>query len=124
MTDEISIGTRLWRFDENRRIYQDRASGPTYEGHFEPFVVVGETKGTWKCARNEQAHPRSWSSVNKKTLREPATYGWRGRQWFTDAGRDAAIWANGRRHEIVSLVQACDVATLKKIAAVLEENTP
>lgn len=113
--DPIGIGTRLWRFDENRRVYRDRNSPPVYEEHFVPDVITGETKGTWLFGRR---------SVNKRTLREPSSGGFSGAQWFTDAGKEDAIWAKDRRRDIVRLVERADVTTLKKIAALFEEPTP
>ena len=115
MTDDpITIGTRLWQFDENRRRYAPGSMGPPiYEEHFTPGVITGEARGTWivdgRCR------------VNKRTLREPMRGGFDGARWFTDAGRDANIWAHSRRHQIAEAVRRCDVPTLKKIAAILEE---
>jgi len=111
MTEEIGIGTRLWRFDENRRVYRDRHSPPVYEEHFVPDVITGETKGTWLIGR---------LTVNKRTLREPSRGGFSGCQWFTDAGKVAKIWAKHHRREIVDKVDRCDVPTLRKIAELLD----
>jgi len=121
--DPITIGTRLWSFDENRRRYAPDGTGVIYEEHFAAATVLGETKGTWIVGQ-EGSSPFTHSTVNKKTLREPAKGGFSGRQWFTDTGKDSDIWAHSKRRQIVEAVRGCDVPTLKKIAAILEETAP
>ena len=123
---EIAIGTRLWRFDENRRVYSERGIRGMiiYAEHFVAGYVVGETPGKWLCASSRDAdiasHPNSTIHVNKKTLREPARGGFSGAQWFTDEGRDANIWAKHHRPRIVSALERCrDADVLKKVAILL-----
>ncbi len=118
---EIGIGTRLWKFDENRRVYRKRHGSPVFSEHFTPGVVTGETKGTWSVGHNSGAGRTV--RVNKRTLREPANGDYSGHQWFTDAGRDDAVWAHERRREIVRLVDTCDVPTLRQIATLLNVET-
>ncbi len=128
MTDDpITIGTRLWRREEWMPRVTDPASGKMvaapYEAFFRSATVIGETKGTWQVGHEGAAPMHHAARVNKRTLREPMSGGYSGHQWFTDAGKDADIWAHSRRHKIVEAVQRCDVPTLKKIAAILDEET-
>lgn len=64
-TSEIAVGSTVYVFDVNRRVY-DRSSGatsaPIYREHFKPETVTGETSRSWVVGR-------TWSAkkIDKKT---------------------------------------------------------
>ena len=38
---------KAWLRDENRRVYAKGQSGPTEEGHWSEYEIVGETRTSW-----------------------------------------------------------------------------
>lgn len=116
---EIAIGTRLWLFSENRRVYaknakDEYAGGPIYSEHFQECFVTGETKGCWIVGNHK---------VNKRTFRTAAgAYG--GSQFYTDAGKADNVWANDHRYKIGQRIISCPVAQLRQIAAIIGYEAP
>lgn len=65
------IGQTVWRFDINRRVYKDpvtgeESRGPIWRYHWEPDVIVGETRVSWVTKYGwklpkKGAHPRQWA---------------------------------------------------------------
>ena len=47
MSDLLGIGSTIWRFDENHRIYKDKHSGPDYRCFWRECVITGETSRSW-----------------------------------------------------------------------------
>ena len=118
MTDEVKIGDILYRFDENRRVYDKPGLGGKiiYAEHFTPFEVVGETRGTWLV----RSLKGSWEiRVNKKTLCTPAKGGRSGDRFYTAEGRSDNIWRRVHVHWLVRRVEQADTATLKRIAEIV-----
>lgn len=121
MTDEIRIGTTLYRFDQNRRRYRRDASGrpsgpPIYAEHFERGEVVGETRASWICRVGGGAECK----VNKKTMLESAApYGVY--RWYTEQAREDDIWIKENRHALAERVRSIrDVDLLRGIKASLD----
>ena len=101
----LGIGSTIWMFDNNRRIYPKPRSasggGPIYREHWRPVTIEGETSRSWVT---------SWYG-NKVPKRGP-----RHGVAFTEAEVNADVWAHDHRYKIVRMVELCEVETLKAIA--------
>lgn len=57
----IAIGSKLWMFDENRRVYaktENKFAGRTiWREHWRPMKVVGETRVSWLVGFEGSALP-------------------------------------------------------------------
>lgn len=101
----LGIGSTIWLFDNNRRIYPEprgeHNGGPIYREHWRPVTIEGETARSWVT---------SWygKKVPKRGPRQGVA--------FTDAEVDADVWAHDHRYKIVRMVELCEVETLKAIA--------
>lgn len=110
----IGIGTTLYMFNENRRVYErdennKAKGGPIYAEHFEPVEIHGETKVSWLCG------PRySVSKVNKKEIQSG-----RAGSYFTAEGMVDNIWANHHRYKLRCLVDAAAPDQLRQIAVIV-----
>lgn len=109
---ELRVGSKLWWFDENRRVYPDTDSwsrGPIWSEHWREVEVVGETKRSWlvgtdwrplklpKAAFRNGACPRGWARERHQIVE--------------------LAWVNRHRSRIGQLVAACqDAVTLREIA--------
>lgn len=103
----IGIGSTVWRFDENRRVYpKDSGIGasPIWREHWRPVKIVGETSGSW-VAQND-------GKINKKAP---------GQKWaFSQAEIDEREWVEVHRHQIREhILQVTDPAVLRQIAALV-----
>jgi len=110
----IGIGTKLYRFNENRRVYKrddnKRAiGGPIYAEHFEPIEIHGETKVSWLCGPEYDV-----AKVNKKEIQTG-----RAGNYFTAEGMSDNIWLKHHRHRIRDLVDAAPADKLRQIAAIV-----
>lgn len=107
---ELRVGSTIWYFDENRRIYAEREpgrpgphSGPIYYEHWRPTKITGENRVSWI------------TNYGKASKRGPHP-GWA----FSLTEVDEDCWMHGHRYEIVRLVERCrDAEVLRKIAAIL-----
>jgi hypothetical protein len=139
MSDEtVRVGSRLWKWDENRRVYARSAErrsfgSPIYAEHFVEVEVVAETGRSWIVASPGRSAPvppftaeslrGTYAKVGKDLLRERVgRYGHT--VYFTDAQKAAMIWTKTHSRKIVELVERCrDVATLRAIAALVGYDT-
>ena len=108
MNGQLKIGSIIWRFDENRRVY----THPTtlgggrliYREHWRPVEVVGETSRSWDTG---------WAGKVPKKGPHP---GWA----FTEQEVEDNCWVHDHRCGISSTVNRCkDAATLRQVAAVI-----
>lgn len=110
----IGIGSTLWLFDGNRRVYgPDRRT--VYREHFRPIVVFGETKQSWLCGEK-------WAPirVNKKTMQTKGEYGVSPHVFTSKAEIDDDCWLHDKRRDIDRALMLCnDPAVLRQIAALL-----
>ena len=108
----IAVGTTLYVFDHNRRKW-DAERRIIYREHFEPRVVVGETRQSWLIGEGWRQ-----SKVNKKTMliaNPPMGF----LRAYTAAGMEEDVWAHDNRYRIVRAVESADVATLRAVDAIL-----
>jgi hypothetical protein len=106
------VGDRIWWFNINRRRYLDRHSGPIWRYHWEPCVIVGETRVSWLVGYDHSS--RTHHKCPKK--------GYDPRIWaFSEAEIDEQEWVQDHRSKIANEVHRCsDPAKLRKIAEILE----
>lgn len=62
----IGIGSTVWRFDENYRVYQrndqGRAiGGPIWREHWRPVAIVGETTRSWITSSGDKVPKKNAS---------------------------------------------------------------
>lgn len=115
----LKVGSRIWRFDSNRRVYRKPNSfsggGIIFEEYFQPHVITGETRQSWLVQTTTWGGP---DKINKQTMLEKDrsfTY-----RWFSDAQKEAAIWKEHHALRLVEYVrQVDDVDKLKQIAALV-----
>ena len=104
-TAVLGIGSTIWMFDNNRRVYPEPRSthngGPIYREHWRPVTIDGETSRSWVT---------SWygKKVQKRGPRQGVA--------FTEDEVEADVWAHDHRYKIVRMIEQCDVATLKAVA--------
>lgn len=119
MSNGIKVGTVLYQFDANRRIYNRPGLGGSviYREHFSPVTVVGETSKSWLV--DGYREPRK---VNKATM-QIANRGYGATQIYTSDGMEDKIWSYVERRRIMRAVEYCDVPTLRQIDSVLSAAT-
>ena len=112
MSALLTIGSTLWEFDPNYRVYGSDRGAPIYAEHFRPVTITGETPRSWLVGGSTRP-------VNKQTLRRVVP-GFGHAQYYTDEGKDEAIWAHENRGRLVRAVGFASVAQLRQIAAIFE----
>jgi hypothetical protein len=106
--DNLKIGSTVWIFDENRRVYpKDKSggSGPIYREHFSPEIIDGETRTSW-LIRSKHWRKADWIRINKKNPQCCVSI----------EEVDEQCWAQEHRYKIMQLAQTADYKTLRKIA--------
>lgn len=105
--EAIGIGTRVWYFDHNRRVYGTDNSRPIFERHFQPWIIVGEEGRSW-LLESEGGPYAAKGKVGKTSLLK---------KYCTDAERESRIWLNAHRGRLTDAVRRCsDLPTLREIA--------
>ena len=115
-TNEIKIGSTLWWFDNNRRVYardaQDHATGsPIHREHWRETKITGESRASWltDCGR-KFAKATLTSRNNYGTVHALASL----------AEVEAECWIHDHRWSIGDAVQKCkSIATLRAVAALV-----
>ncbi len=103
----IGIGSTVWIFDQNRRVYRKTGSsrGPVWREHWRPEKIIGETSRSWIVGQgwNETKIPKK---------------GWNPRAvCFGEAEIDRQAFVVEHAYRISDLVRRLDdYDTLKKIA--------
>ena len=115
---ELKVGSKLWQFDCNRRIYQKDAKGRSFGGpiwreHWRPAEGVGETRVSWII---NTPGGGLWDSVRvpKKDFR-----GGKCPRGFllSEEAIDREAWVHDNASRLGHAVMRCgDYDTLKKIA--------
>lgn len=103
---ELKVGDKVWRFDQNRRVYDGTGSfggKVIYAEHFYQDVITGETSRSWIVGKYGYR-------VNKKTLEGI----------YTDEQKANDIWMHNNRYKIASIVDRCnDVEKMRQIAQIV-----
>jgi hypothetical protein len=122
MSDKVGVGSRLWQFDQNRRVYLRDANGrshggPTYEGHWVEHIVTGEEGRSWLVALlNRDGAPGHQQKVGKSSL---------GKKYYTAAEKATHAWTHLHRHRLADAVLRCaDIEVLKRVASIVGYPDP
>ena len=111
-----AIGDKVWRFDQNRRVYArdengKARGGPIWREHWEPLEIIGETTRSWIIGR----HGASVQFGDKI-----AKAAWPGALALSEEDISKRAFVEGR-YSLSERVRRCtDYETLKKIEAALD----
>lgn len=110
------IGMKVWRFDQNRRVYRRDANGravggPIWREHWEPLEIIGETSRSWLIGRPGWKPHAADKCAKAK---------WPGPYATSEDDIDRAAFVEGR-HALAERVHRCrDFTTLKAVEAALD----
>jgi hypothetical protein len=108
MPDELKVGSKIWKFDVNCRVYQRDArgmahGGPIYREHWREVEITGETRV-------------SWLTHYGKAPKKGPHHGWA----FTLREVEDDCWVKDHRYRIADTVQRChDAEVLRRVAEVV-----
>ena len=102
----LAVGSTLWVFDENRRVYPARPDGrqrlaavPIWREHWRPRKITGETRVSWLLAAYDgDSHPQK---ISKRDLAAGMVRGVR----RSERDLDAACFVNEHARKIGEQVQ-------------------
>lgn len=102
----IGIGSEIWRYDENRRVYsKDGKGGPLFREKWHKVEILGETSRSWITSYYKEkvpkkgAHPR-WA--------------------FAESEIDDACFVHDHRWKIIRAIERVyDADALRQIAAIV-----
>lgn len=109
MSERIAIGSAIWIFDQNRRIYPKAgkgrlwaSGGPIYREHWTPAKITGETSRSWITDRYGRKIPKKGEHPGVA---------------FTQKEVDDAVWMHDHRYRVSELAARCqDVEIVRQIA--------
>lgn len=105
---KIGVGSPVWIFDQNRRVYRNGQHGPIWREHWRPETVIGETSRSWIAGKG-------WNEIKipKK--------GWNPRTvCFSEAEIEKLAFVVDHSIRISDAVRRLDdYDTLKKIAEII-----
>lgn len=112
MDQTLKIGSQIWRFDVNRRVYtKENGHGPVWREHWRPMWIIGETRVSWIVGHTADSAMHSGGLV-KLPKRTDWPQGWATSQ----AHIDEAAWAHENRYAISQLIFRLDPEDLKAVA--------
>ncbi len=108
MSEQIGIGSTVWVFDINRRVYPPKPAGklwstggPIYRHHWVPQRISGQTARSWLT---DYGH-----KIPKKGEHQGVA--------FTQQEVEDAVWLNSYHYEIVETLRRIkDVNILRVVA--------
>lgn len=107
--DLLGIGSTVWMFDQNRRIYKDNRSGPIYREYWRPIKITSETTRSWITERGNK--------IPKK--------GEHNGYCFTEQEVNDKSWVEDNRYKIAEAVNWMrDVETLRAVAKLAGYEMP
>lgn len=112
-TTPLAIGSTVWRFDINHRVYRGptrsvSVGGPIYREHFRPVEIVGETSRSWLVGYGKTKIPKANDG------RECNGF------FLTQEAVNDAVFREDHAYRISEAVGQCaDVIVLKQIAALV-----
>jgi hypothetical protein len=105
--DGLAVGSTVWKHDPYYRRYEKNREATTPIERFRPHLITGETKRSWivGAAWNNVKFPKNCNV-------------WRQRRGFLISQQevDDVIWATEHRYKVSRAVEFADVATLRKVA--------
>ncbi len=104
----LKIGSTVWRFDLNHRVYARGSMGPPiYREHFVAMKIESETSRSWVTTYGHKIPKASASDVC-------------GNYFLTAEAVERDIWVKDHRYKIRDAMDRCgDAAILKQIASLL-----
>jgi hypothetical protein len=116
MSHPIGVGSTVWVFDYNHRVYTKAPDGSVYGGrviwreHWRPKTITGETSRSWIV----QEHP--WTPTIKIPKKDPPTHIYA----FSEDEVIQRAWVNDHAHKIAEIInRRIDYSTLRKVAEVI-----
>jgi hypothetical protein len=114
--DEVKIGSTVYVFDINRRVYPPKppgksysSSGPIWREHWVPQQIVGETSRSW-ITNHDRKIPKRGEAHGVA---------------FDKADVDRAAWVHDNVHKIADKVTRCkDFDVLVRVAAAVGYIAP
>lgn len=112
----LAVGSILWWFDTNHRVYRRDADGratggPIYREHWRETRIKSETARSWVTERGHK--------IDKRTGESRTAYG-RITFAYSQAEIDDRCWIEENRYALGERVRSCsDVATLRAVAALV-----
>lgn len=110
---DIGIGSTIWYFDVNRRVYRKDPGtgrsfgGPIWREHWRQVTIDAENRVSWVTTRG---------NVNKKALAAGELAGW----CASEEHINRCAWVNENKYEIMRIVQGLyDYETLRKVAEIV-----
>jgi len=123
----VAVGSTVWIFDANRRVYADKKLGngklwpsgpPIWREHWRQHVITGETRVSWLVADYVgDRHPRK---ISKRDLAAGKVRG----VLTSERDLDAACYVNEHAHAVADRVSRLAggeqaAAVLRQIAALV-----
>lgn len=122
----IAIGSKLWMFDENRRVYAEPlkkgqlwpSGGPIWREHWRPMEVIGETRVSWIVGYAEQKKPWEIAKIPKAAFKAGACpQGWA----LSEAHVDELVWVKENTLRLSQEVLRCyDPRVLRAVDELLK----
>jgi hypothetical protein len=114
---KFEVGQRVWRFDENYRVYakneQGRTmAGPIYSEYFRPMTIMAIEGRSYVVVNGHPADER-WSCRTLVGFAKAEML------YRNDGEKDDGVWVNGHRHELAELLRNASAAKLREVAEVL-----
>ena len=112
----VGIGSKLWKFSENRRKYTKPEKGDLcgkliWREHWEPMYVVGETRVSWLMAWERHTGTGEPKGMSTPVTRIPKALfkdGGCPQDWaLSEAHLDELVWAHENRHRLSEAVARC-----------------
>lgn len=103
VSDGIGIGSEIWRYDENRRVYaKDGKSGPIYREKWHKVKIIAETSRSWITSYYEEKVPKK---------------GVHTRYVFSECELEGAVYVHENRYKIIRKAERInDAETWRRIA--------
>ncbi len=104
----LQIGSTVWKFDQNYRVYNDGEPGPVYREHFRPHKIIDETSRSWVLDNYKR------TKVNKKSLAGVYVF---------QEEIDQQCWIKDNLYRIVTAVRQCrKYDTLRQVEAIVAKG--
>lgn len=114
--DEIVVGSVVYRFDINRRVYEKNAEGkavggPIYREYFRKYYIIGEEGRSWIYSSTPDGPYHQNNKIGKTKAKDV---------FYSEAEVDRQCWMEYHRYRICRAVELCrDVAKIKAIAEII-----
>ena len=106
-----NVSSRLYYFDQNRRIYEMngiKKSSPFHEGYFIPIKVISENEKEIVC---------EYGTIKKKTME----YHWGSTKYkvYTEQEKNDEVYVHENRHLIAEKVRTLSAYKLRMVESIL-----